>query len=98
MMPMPEEQTGPRMVVLGDAEMMADQFISLGLTGNAYFVLNSVNWLMENEKLISITPKTDLPRFLTMSAGQKRLVWAIVVGIVPVIIILVGFTVWWRRR
>ncbi len=98
MMPMPEEPTGPRMVVLGDAEMMADQFISLGLTGNAYFVLNSVNWLMENEKLISIPPKTDLPRFLTMSAGQKRLVWAIVVGIVPVIIILVGFTVWWRRR
>ena len=98
MMPAPEEQTGPRMVVLGDAEMMADQFISLGLTGNAYFVLNSINWLMENEKLISIPPKTYLPRFLTMSAGQKRLVWAIVVGIIPLAIALAGFIVWWRRR
>ncbi|HCA48408.1 MAG TPA: hypothetical protein DEP45_13960 [Armatimonadetes bacterium] len=98
MLPAPEEQTGPRIVVLGDAEMMADQFISLGLTGNAYFALNSINWLMENEKLITIPPKNDLPRFLTMSAGQKRLIWAIVVGVVPLAIALAGFIVWWRRR
>lgn len=100
MMPMtPElEQSGPRIVVLGDAEMMTDQFINLGLSGNAYLVLNSINWLMENEKLISIPPKDDLPRFLTMTAGQKRFVWALVVGIVPVAIGLAGFIVWWRRR
>jgi LPXTG-motif cell wall-anchored protein len=33
-----------------------------------------------------------------MSAGQKRLVWAIVVGIIPLAIALAGFIVWWRRR
>ncbi len=99
MMPSPqEEQTGPRIVVMGDAEMMSDQFINLGLSGNAYFVLNSVNWLMENEKLISIPPKKDLPRYLTMNAGQKRFVWALVVGIIPLAIGLAGFIVWWRRR
>jgi len=99
MMPTPPEATqGPRMVVLGDAEMMTDQFINLGLTGNAYLVLNSVNWLMENEKLITIPPKDTLPRFLTLTAGQKRFVWALVVGIIPLVIGLAGFIVWWRRR
>lgn len=99
MMPTPpQEGDGPRMVVLGDAEMMTDQFINLGLTGNAYLVLNSINWLMENEKLITIPPKDTMPRFLTMSAGQKRFVWALVVGIVPLLIGLAGFIVWWRRR
>lgn len=99
MMPTPEQEpTGPRMVVMGDAEMMTDQFINLGLTGNAYFVLNSINWLMENEKLITIPPKDTLPRYLTMSAGQKRFVWALVVGIIPIAIGLAGFIVWWRRR
>ncbi|MGI5819136.1 MAG: GldG family protein [Armatimonadota bacterium] len=97
MMPM-GEPGGARMVVMGDAEMMTDQFINLGLTGNAYFVLNSINWLMENEKLITIPPKDTLPRFLTLSAGQKRFVWALVVGIIPIAIGIAGFVVWWRRR
>lgn len=97
-MGMPEEQDGPRIVVLGDADMMTDQFINLGLVGNARMVLNSVNWLVENEKLISIPPQEHMPRFLIMDASQQKLVWAISVGIVPLAIILAGFVVWWRRR
>lgn len=101
---MPEmEETGPRIVVVGDLEMMSDQFISqwpsgLGIVGNAYFGLNSLNWLMENEKLITIPPRQDTPRTLMMTGSQQRLVWAITVGILPIAIVLAGFVVWWRRR
>ena len=97
-MPAASEETGARIVVMGDAEMMTDQFIGLGLVGNAHFVLNSVNWLMENEKLITIPPKDDMPRYLTLTTGQQRLVWALTVGIIPLAIGLAGFIVWWRRR
>ena len=98
-----QEQTGPRIVVVGDAEMLTDQFISqwpqgLGIIGNAYFASNSVNWLMENEKLITIPPKEETPRTLIMTGSQKRLVWALTVGIVPMLIAIAGFVVWWRRR
>jgi hypothetical protein len=33
-----------------------------------------------------------------MTAAQKRFVWALVVGIVPIAIAIAGFAVWWRRR
>ena len=93
-----QDQDGPRIVVLGDADMMTDQFINLGLVGNARMVLNSVNWLVENEKLITIPPREDMPRYLIMNASQRNLVWAITVGIVPLAILLTGVIVWWRRR
>ncbi|MFP4249072.1 MAG: GldG family protein [Armatimonadota bacterium] len=98
-----QEQDGPRLVIVADAQMMTDQFINqwpegLGIVGNAYLALNSINWLMENEKLITIPPQEDVPRTLSLTGGQKRLVWAIVVGVIPLLIIIAGFVVWWRRR
>ncbi|MFW6438086.1 MAG: GldG family protein, partial [Armatimonadota bacterium] len=98
-----QDDTGARIVVVGDAEMFTDQFISqwpqgLGIIGNAYFASNSINWLMENEKLITIPPKEETPRTLIMTSSQRRLVWAISVGIIPIAIAITGFVVWWRRR
>ena len=98
---MPEEQPSEnalRMVVLGDADMMTDEVANIGLQGNIYFVLNAINWLTENEKLISIPPKQDAPRYMTMSSGQLKLVWALTVFIVPLLILVAGTVVWWRRR
>ncbi len=101
---MPEQdESGPRIVIVADAQMMTDQFINqwpqgLGIVGNAYLALNSINWLMENEKLITIPPREDVPRTLSLTGGQKRLVWAIVVGVIPLLIVIAGFFVWWRRR
>lgn len=99
MTPPEENEDATRMVVLGDADMMTDEVVmSYGVRGNAYFVLNSINWLVANEKLISIPPKNDLPRYLTMNDRQQKFVWALVVGIVPLAIAAAGFIVWWRRR
>ncbi|MGD9497727.1 MAG: GldG family protein [Armatimonadota bacterium] len=98
MTPPPADENAPRMVVLGDADMLTDEFFQAGLAGNLYLGLNSLNWLVANEKLISIPPKDDVPRFLTMNDRQQKLVWVIVVGIIPLTIGLAGLLVWWRRR
>lgn len=98
-MPEPEtEEKGLRMVVLGDADMMTDEIFSIGLQANVYFVLNAINWLMENEKLISIPPKNDLPRYLTMNQSQVKLVWVLAAVITPLLVLVAGGVVWWRRR
>lgn len=94
----PTTDTKQRLIVLGDADMMTDEFISIGLRGNLYFVLSSINWLVANDKLISIPPKDDTPSFLTMNERQQKLVWVLVVGVVPLLIGVSGVLVWWRRR
>ena len=100
MPPMPEpDEDALRMVVLGDAEMMTDlMIIRYALEGNAYFVLNAVNWLLENEKLISIPPKQDIPKLLTMSDRQMKFARTFPSIIVPLLILIAGVVVWWRRR
>lgn len=98
-MPEPEMDTeGLRMVVVGDADMMTDDVLNLGLQANIYFVLNAINWLVENEKLISIPPKDEMPRYMTMSNTQVKLVWALTAVVVPLLVLLAGGVVWWRRR
>ena len=98
MPPQDDDQDGLRMVVLGDSDMMTDEIANIGLKANIYFTLNTINWLTENDKLISIPPKDEMPRYMTMSAGQMKLVWAISVAIIPLLVLLSGALVWWRRR
>ncbi len=97
--PPPESnENALRMVVLGDADMMTDQVIGFGLQGNAYFVLDAVNWLLENVKLISIPPKNETPKFLTMSDRQLKFATVLAAVVVPLLVIISGAVVWWRRR
>ncbi len=98
MPPQDNDENGLRMVVLGDSDMMTDEIANIGLKANIYFTLNAMNWLTENEKLISIPPKDEMPRYMTMSAGQVKLLWAISVFIIPLLVLLSGAVVWWRRR
>lgn len=98
MPPQDDDQNGLRMVVLGDSDMMTDEIANIGLKANIYFTLNAINWLTENDKLITIPPKDEMPRYMTMSAGQLKLVWAISVVIIPLLMLLAGAVVWWRRR
>ncbi len=98
MTPPETDDSGTRMVIVGDADMMTDEVLSYGVYGNLYFTLNSLNWLVANEKLVSIPPKTDMPHYLTMNDRQLKFVWAFVVGIVPLLIAAAGVFVWWRRR
>ncbi|MEA3404041.1 MAG: Gldg family protein [Armatimonadota bacterium] len=99
MQPPEEDEDALRMVVVGDGEFMTDRYLrEHGLIGNLVFALASINWLVENEKLISIPPKDEMPDLLTMNESQQKVVWVITVGIVPILIGIAGFAVWWRRR
>ncbi len=85
-----------RVIVVGTSRWIANQF--LGVTGNRDLFLNMVNWLSADEDLISIRPKDPEDRRLNMNARQVALMfWGSVVGI-PVLMLLAGLSVWWKRR
>jgi ABC-type uncharacterized transport system involved in gliding motility auxiliary subunit len=102
MPPQPEEAgegPGTRIVVVANAEFLTDRLIeSARLWANAAFALNSINWLVGNEKLISIPPKETETPYLTMVGAQKAIAAVLTLFVVPGLIVIAGGLVWWRRR
>lgn len=92
------EGAGTRIVVVGSSVMMTDRLVQAGLSGGAHFVLKSIAWLVENEKLVSIPPKEQTPNYISLSDAQRKLAIIFVVGIIPLLVILGGGIMWWVRR
>jgi ABC-type uncharacterized transport system involved in gliding motility auxiliary subunit len=87
-----------RLVVYGDADFASDSWISLNVTNLDLFA-NSVSWLAGANELVSIRAKAaDAPRTITLTTGQQSvLFFSTVVGL-PLLVILFGAFIWWRRR
>lgn len=85
-----------RFVVVGSSNWCANSF--LRFNGNRDLFMNMFNWLSSDEDLISIRPKEPEDRRLNMNARQVSMVFYTTVIMFPLIIILAGVSVWWKRR
>jgi hypothetical protein len=94
-----EAQIRPtRMVAIGDSYFVSNAALGSGVGGSRDLVLNALNWLVEREALMSIGPKVPDAIRLEMSQRQLRMTYLVVVGAVPLVIVIVGVSVWIRRR
>lgn len=91
-----KEGSQGRFVVIGNSTWAANQFISFN--GNDDLALNAVNWLASDEDLISIRPKPPEDRRITMTKAQMNVVKATSQFILPLIVLVAGVGVWWKRR
>jgi ABC-type uncharacterized transport system involved in gliding motility auxiliary subunit len=85
-----------RIVAFGDADFASNN--ALGVQGNRDLFLNAVNWLAQQENLISIRPKDPQDRRITLTAGQENFIRILTIFIVPGLVLLAGVQTWWRRR
>jgi ABC-type uncharacterized transport system involved in gliding motility auxiliary subunit len=85
-----------RLVVIGDSDFATNAI--LGFNGNRDLFLNVVNWLAQQENLISVRPRDPQDRRITLTAGQDRFIFWLTVLIIPGAILLAGVQTWWRRR
>jgi len=92
----PAEEKEARLAVIGDSDFVKNRYYAL--SGNGNFFLNVVNWLTEESDLISIQPKTQTPRTIQLTASQGRLLFLVSVVILPLAVLLLGISVWVRRR
>jgi ABC-type uncharacterized transport system involved in gliding motility auxiliary subunit len=95
-MPVPEPKKEGRLAVFGDSDFASNRYY--GLSGNGNLFLNAVNWLTEESDLISIQPKTSSPRTVQFTPSQGRLIFFVSVVILPLAILILGISVWLRRR
>jgi ABC-type uncharacterized transport system involved in gliding motility auxiliary subunit len=87
-----------RFVVVGSSMWVTNAIFSARQIGNRDLALNMMNWLSSDEDLISIRPKEPEDQSFAMTGAQSNIVfyWSIVV--LPAIVVLSGFMVWWKRR
>lgn len=85
-----------RIVVFGDSDFASNQFLEL--SGNSNLFLNTVNWLEEEEDLVSIAPKTTRPRTISLTISQGRMIFFTTIILLPGIFVLGGILVYFRRR
>jgi ABC-type uncharacterized transport system involved in gliding motility auxiliary subunit len=86
-----------RLVVFGDSDFATNSFFRL--YGNGDLFLNVINWLAEDEAVISIRPKAAEMSPLILNSEQEGLLFWLSVIILPGAALLVGLGSWqWRRR
>ncbi len=85
-----------RLVVIGNSTFATNQWFGQQRNGDLFF--NAINWLTEEENLISIRPKEQTNRRVTLTQAQStELTWFSMV-ILPLLVILGGIYIWIRRR
>lgn len=91
-----KENSEGRFVVVGSSSWPANSF--LNFNGNSDLALNALNWLSSDEDLISIRPKEQENRNVTMTRAQFNWVRLSSQFLLPGALLLAGVSVWWRRR
>jgi ABC-type uncharacterized transport system involved in gliding motility auxiliary subunit len=91
-----KENSQGRFVVVGSSTWAANRFINFN--GNGDLALNTINWLASDEDLISIRPKPQDDRRITMTGAQMN--WVLITSqfLLPAIVVIGGIAVWWKRR
>ena len=89
---------GQRVVVIGNANFLANTFITNG--GNLDLGINIINWLAGDDRLITIQPMPLKDININIPSGS---IAALVVGygtqyVLPILILIAGMFLWWKRR
>jgi ABC-type uncharacterized transport system involved in gliding motility auxiliary subunit len=84
-----------RVVVVGTSRFVDNSDLA---GGNLDFFMNSLNWLLQREQLVAVSPKTPEEFRLDMSPNQQMAVYILVMGGMPLAVALVGLMVWLGRR
>jgi len=91
-----KEHSEGRFVVIGTSLWATNGF--LAFNGNSDLALDAMNRLSSDEDLISIRPKPPENNTLTVSTAQFNWVRISTQFLLPGALLLIGMSVWWRRR
>ena len=85
-----------RVAAIGDSDFAANAY--LGIEGNRDLFMNTVNWLSQQENLISIRPREAADRRITLTANTSTAMFWLTLFVIPAIVLGAGVFTWWRRR
>jgi ABC-type uncharacterized transport system involved in gliding motility auxiliary subunit len=86
-----------RAVIVGDSDFITNSLVGSPI-GNRDLFLNMVNWVAQDEDLISVRPREAEDRRIVMTQQQQSNVAYLSLLIIPGVILLMGISAWWGRR
>ena len=84
-----------RVVVFGDADFITN--VHLRQLYNRDFFLNALNWVLGEDDVVTIRASTMRRSTKTLSDRQLRSIFLATAIIIPELLMLLGFILWWRR-
>ena len=81
------EDVASRLVVVGDSDFIANELTSAPLL-NADLFLNMMNWVAQDEDLISIRPREPEDRRISLSARERTNVFFLSLFIIPGVVVV----------
>ena len=91
-----DESKETRLVVMGDSDFASNRHFRNG--NNSDLFLTSVNWLAAGEDIISVDRKVLPLRQLILDPEEARFLHFSSIGLLPLLLLLTGGYLWWRRR
>ncbi len=85
-----------QIMVIGDSDFATNAYIRN--SGNYDLYLNEVNWLAEEENMITIRPKEMDDSRVNLTAKQSKIVMYISVIALPLMVVVAGVFIYFRRR
>jgi len=95
--PLSPEGMKMRLVVFGDSDFATNQGIGQE-RGNGDLIINTLNWLSEDEDLISIRPREPGSKPVHLTESQGTSMFLLSVWRYPAVIFVVGILIWWYRK
>jgi ABC-type uncharacterized transport system involved in gliding motility auxiliary subunit len=92
-----KDDKSSRLVVIGDSDFPENQVLG-GPGSDGDLFLNTINWLAQDENLISIRPKPETSRHITLTLAQATALAWIGRLFLPGLVIIIGISLWWKRR
>jgi ABC-type uncharacterized transport system involved in gliding motility auxiliary subunit len=86
-----------RIVAVGTSAF-AENRVFASADANPQLLINSLDWLTEQEQLISVAPRPPRQVQLVLTEQQLGVNIFITLFAMPLVLVLGGVAVWWRRR
>mgnify|MGYP001126787802 CR=1 FL=1 len=94
--PKTEVTEGMRAVIVSNASFATDDLFDR--FANGPFFLGAVNWAVGNDALVSIPPKKPVTNTISMTTPTIRFITLFALLVLPILSLLIGGVVWWKRR
>ena len=85
-----------RLIVIGDSDFASNQHFYNGDNGDLF--LNSVELLTIGKELISIERKVLPFRRMLIGPEEETFIRVSSIGLLPLLVLIAGGVIWWRRR